>query len=356
MFSIHKTIGLLTATALFSISAHAQTAGAIATNTNLVNEGVSQRVAVPSTTKIEGVELLEKIGRFEQDLIVYRAAKPTSADIAARFDSAKLFAKDAGVRFGEKLQKLGEQRIALVGADDASASFEVDQLTGNFLFESGLEKYGVEASTRDLPKNEALPELAIRTLKQYGLEVKPEELKVSHVGGLNMSVADGKNVPQIFEKLKTIRYSRVLDGLPVEGDSRIVAHFGEGAQLSGLVFQFPQIASARRLSPSLIQQPDALKKQALEEVTTRAKKALRAKLTKVDLVIYDDGRGVMEPAYHVVLERLLALGDKEPAMIPYDFYVPVSSKPAAFFPQHEVSLFLPEDGSSPEGGITGIAE
>jgi hypothetical protein len=56
------------------------------------------------------------------------------------------------------------------------------------------------------------------------------------------------------------------------------------------------------------------------------------------------------------MERMLDLGDKEPVMIPYDFYLPVSSKPEAFFPHMDVGMFMPEDGRSTEGGVIGKAD
>lgn len=362
MLNISKTITVISAGLLLSGIAQAQTArltvdssASISTATTAVQVATPE-IKTPSATTIEGLELLEKIGRYEHKLVVYKAEKPTEADIAERLATSERFATMAGIRFNEKPTVVEDTRIALSGVEDASASFEVDQNTGNFLFESGMEKYGKEASTPYLPKDAQLEELALRTLEQFDLGANPNELKVDHIGGLNLSVADGKSEPRIYEKLKTIRFQRVLDGVPVMGDGRLVMHFGERAELSGLIYQLPKIGSARELSPKLVQTPESMQKQAFEELTAMAKKAMRSKLTTVDLVLYDDGLGVMEPAYHVVMERMINLDGKEPTMIPYDFYLPVSSQPIAFFPHMDVSLFVPEEGSNPEGGIVGKAD
>ncbi|MDZ7924435.1 MAG: hypothetical protein U5M23_10295 [Marinagarivorans sp.] len=365
MLTLSKSMSLILAGALFSTFACAQTTSAKLTSAKLttatLNPAVTTGVTTLATTgvtniKIENLDLLDKIGRYEHPLIVYKAVKPAAADIEKQLSLSKRFAELSGMRFDDSPKKLGDTRLALSGAEDSSASFEVDINTGNFLFEGGLAKYSTEQPTLNLPKEADLQRLAERTLKQFDLPINPSDLKVEHIGGLNLSVADGKNEPKIFEKLKTIRYTRVLNGLPVMGDSRIVMHFGEGAQLSGLIYQIPEVADASDLSTQLQQSPKLMKEQALSELTAMAKKALRAKLTQVDLVVYDDGLGVMEPAYHVVLERMLDLGDKEPVMIPYDFYLPVSSKPVAFFPHMDTGMFMPEEGKSTEGGVVGKAD
>ena len=61
-------------------------------------------------------------------------------------------------------------------------------------------------------------------------------------------------------------------------------------------------------------------------------------------MLYDDGQGVIEPAYHFVLERYIANSansDQKPVMIPYDFYIPISSMPLAMYPYMENSKVKP---------------
>lgn len=292
---------------------------------------------------IEGVELLESIGRYEHPLTVYKAAQPSSKAIAQRL----VMANELPVKWSAEPEALGDNRLALQGLEDSSASFEIDPRTGNFMFELGLQKYGGEADTKGLPDAKQLPELAQKMLQSHGLTEALEELQVAHIGGLNLSVADGKTTPVIYEKLKTVRLQRVLDGVPVMGDSRVIMHFGEQAELQGMIYQIPEITSAEPLSSKLIQAPETLQKEALADLQAKAQIALRATLTKVDLVLYDDGAGIMEPAYHIEMERWLEVPDDKPTLVPYDFYLPVSSEPVAFFPDMEVGLFVPEgDGDS----------
>lgn len=356
------TIAIASATLLISQITSAQT-------THLVfdSPSVSELIKEPDNSgavdkssagsqSIEGLELLEKIGHYSNEPVVYTARTPSAKDIAARMATSKRFAELSRVSFSEKPALLEDNRLALIGTEDSSASFEVDRLTGNFLFESGMSKYSGDYSTPNLPKDSQLEKLAMRTLEQYRLKVDPNELKVAHIGGLNMSAANGKDKPEIYEKLKTIRYERVLNGLTVMGDSRLVMHFGEQAELAGLIFQLPVIESAQKLPPKLIRTPKDLQAQALEELSAMAKKAERARLTKVDLVLYDDGLGVMEPAYHLVMERMILLDDDEPSMIPYDLYLPVSRKPIALFPHMDNALFIPEDDRDTKGAQIGKAD
>jgi len=130
----------------------------------------------------------------------------------------------------------------------------------------------------------------------------------------------------------------------VEGDARIVVQLGEKAELAAMVYQWPRLEKSVRLTSDMLQKPDAIRDSAKREIEAMAKKAMDAELTQAELVLYDDGRGVMEPAYHFVLERHFDDGELEPVMIPYDFYVPATVKPVALYPHMEVAPKAPVDG------------
>ena len=207
-----------------------------------------------------------------------------------------------------------------------------------------MEKYRGEESTKALPENKAAVKYAYYMLRKYGLEVDPAQLRLAHVGGLNMAVPDGKGGSTIFEKLKTVRFNRVLDGLPVEGSARILVSLGQRAALSGMIYQWPKIGKSVPMDTSQIRKPDSIRFQALKTIEKMSKKAKSARLTRASLVVYDDGRGVAEPAYHFIVERYLDLSDTEPVMIPYDFYVPIAEKPQAYYPHNDVARLEPEQG------------
>lgn len=338
-------IGLIAATTLMANLAGAATykASEVYAVEKPVVQSVREAVNTDETA-IEGLELLNKIGKYEQELMVYTTAKPTASDLDRLVETSAKLADGTGIRFSKEPGRLGENRIGYRSEKDPSASFEIDPTTGNFLFNSGMQKYRDEVATKNLPQEAELERLAYKAAEQFGLNTNFEELQVEHIGGLNMGVTDGSGGTVILEKLKTVRFNRVLGDIPVSGDSRLVMHFGENAELSGLVYQLPTIEKAQPLSSKMLQDPEVMKKEALEELTSMAKKAKNSRLTAVDLVLYDDGQGVLEPAYHIVLNRYIDDGSRELVMIPYDFYVSVNSEPMAFYPSMEIAAVEPKDG------------
>ena len=61
------------------------------------------------------------------------------------------------------------------------------------------------------------------------------------------------------------------------------------------------------------------------------KDAIKIKFNKIDLVLYDDGKGIIEPAYHIETQ-LFYKNKKDSYNEPFDFYVPILKKPHAFYP------------------------
>jgi hypothetical protein len=308
------------------------------------------------TPRIENLELLEQIGSYDRPLNVYRVSQQPRGlegrmqELIGRLGRASDMSFD-----GQRAERVGESRMSMRHPEDPSAVFEYDRRTGNFLFNAGLMKLRDEATTPNLPNQGALPRLAARHLAEIGVEPAEAEMQVVHLGGLNMAIPNGSGGSTVFEKLKTVRFHRILDGLPVEGDTRLVMHLGEGGALSGLVYQWPDFGRGQPLSTSLMVDPQTLRQQAMQRMTPVIGGAQRSWLTNVELVLYDDGRGTMEPAYHVVLNRMMALGEGEPAMIPFDFYLPVSAQPRAVFPFMQQAERAPERGED-EGEVRNASD
>jgi hypothetical protein len=298
---------------------------------------------------VEGLELLDRVGDYPARLNVYIAAKPSPADLAQREALAKNMGKAAGVEFSGSLA-LDKTRNAFVSASDPSATFEYDSDTGNFLFNAGMQRYRFDGSTKNLPQDHQVEELSGKLLEQLGLSVDANQLKLARLGGLNMAAAEPSGGSTIYEKLKTVRFSRVLDGLLVEGDTRIVVHLGENGALAGMVYQWPKLEVALPLDRRQLQDPRAIRDSALAQIKSVTGKVEEARLTKASLILYDDGRGVIEPAYHFVVERYFDYGDTKPVMIPYDFYVPATRQPQAFYPHMEAALVRPTEGND-EGKV-----
>jgi hypothetical protein len=301
---------------------------------------------------VGGLELLDTMGRYQQDLHILYAETPTDTKIKDILAMSEKLGQDAGVVFDIDTLQAIEGRIGLGSSQDPSASFEVDRTTGGFLFNGGLGNYRNEAATPGLPAEKDAIYLAGKIVEGLGLSTDPGEMVLSHVGGWNMAVTDGKGDSTIFEKLKIVRYDRVLDGLPVEGDARITVQFGEDAKVAGLIYQWPTVAKQELIDASALQDPSDLRERALQQINSVVEAAINANLTNVELVLYDDGKGIMEPAYHLVVERYFDYGTREAVMIPYDFYVPTTVKPRAFYPYMDVADLMPEDGSVTEATKT----
>lgn len=303
-------------------------------------------VEVQAAPTVTGLELLDGVGRYPANLKIYRAIKPSAADLAERLALGKNLGKAAGLDFDSATPLgLDKTRNALTSKIDPSASFEYDSGTGNFLFNAGMQSYRTDDSTKNLPQDSEVEALAGKWLNELGLRIDPRQLTLAHVGGLNMAAADGNGGSIIYEKLKTVRFSRVLDGLPVEGDGRLVVHLGESAALAGMVYQWPTVGKSSLLDRRQLQDPQTLRDSALKQIHSVTGKAASARLTQARLSLYDDGRGLIEPAYHFVIERYFDYGDREPVMIPYDFYIPVPRQPVALYPHMETALLQPASGS-----------
>lgn len=307
----------------------------------LAAAGMAAACNAAAVDTVDGLELLDTMGKYSQDLHVMYAKRPGASDLDGIIALSEKLGRLTGVVFDTETFLADEDRIGLGSSQDKSASFEVDRATGNFLFNGGLDDYRKDASTPNLPGAKEAVYLAEKLILELGLPADPREMVISHVGGWNMAVTYGKGDSTTFEKLKSVRYSRILDGLTVEGDGRITVQFGENGKTASLIYQWPEIAKAERLDASTLEDARSLQEHALERIQSVTDKALKATLSKVDLVLYDDGRGVMEPAYHLVVERYFDYGDLEPVMIPYDFFVPTTVNPRAFYPYMDVGTAVP---------------
>jgi hypothetical protein len=319
------------------------------------NAVAATRTTLTSSPDVGGLELLETLGRYEKPLKTYRIVKPSQSPEKAAAELMGVFNGLSENDFRDaELVQLSKTRIGFRHLKDPSASFEFDGETGNFLFNGGLSAYREEGHSKGLPDQKTAEPSARAWLEKLQFLPPEQELKTQHVGGLNMGVPDGKGGTIIYEKLKTVRFSRILDGLDVEGSSRIVVHLGQEGSLAGLVHQWPAIGRSVELTAAELRSPETLRDAALKKIRQGAAKAERSQLTEAKLVLFDDGHGVIEPAYHLIVERWIRLQEDQPTMIPLDFYVPVLSKPQAQYPDMEVAQLKPDDGLSEEPVVTDV--
>ena len=244
-----------------------------------------------------------------------------------------------------------DNRLVFSSEEDPSAVFDIDTKYGALLFNAGLKQYSGEGNTPGLPSEEMAPELAQQYLSKLDYFPKDKgELILQSVGGLGMAmVKDGKSSEK-YQKLVTVVFRRNLDGIRVQGrGSRMIVHLGKKAAFAGLVRNWPEV-KAHEVSQERLKND----KQIREEITSRLKdmagKAEYIAVQKAELVLFDDGRGVIEPAIYVVAmaryegpKRAKGIVD-----IPVDFYVPALTKHAAYYPfQQDADAKVPKIEEGP---------
>lgn len=344
--SIYRIL-LLGSAAALGATALAQTPAT--TMQGPATSSMQRAVAAP---RVEGLDLLDKIGRYEGPLASYQAFKPNAEQLQSIVKMSGRLGEGAGVKFsGAALRSEGPRRL-WNSASDRSALFQVDSRTGNFVFMGGMNRYRKDGSTPGLPTQQAAASAAREQLAKLGLKPEGGEIKLAHVGGLNMGAFDGKGEPKIYEKLRTVQFSRVLGGLPVEGDSRVVVTLGENGAVSALTYQWPAVTTMK-LGRDALADPQAVRSQAMGVLRSVTARAIRSKLASVDLVLYDDGQGMIEPAYHIVVQQYFAFPPGSQTMNPFDFYLPALKSPRAVLPKPNGAVKPPpEDRKSRPEGVT----
>jgi len=226
-------------------------------------------------------------------------------------------------------------RLVFSSEDDASAVFDVDSRTGAFLFNAGLKGYSDEAATRDLPS----PEKASGAAREYLAKLRylpknDHEMVVERVGGLAMAAAKDGKVSEPYQKLVTVYFGRVIDGLRVQGrGSRILVHLGESSALVGVIRSWLEV-EPQKVDRDAVKNDELILREINRRLLRVAYQAREVVVRKAEMVLFDDGRGVIEPAIYVVASALYdgPKRAKEGVDIPVDFYVPVLLQSEAYYP------------------------
>jgi len=313
--------------------------------------GVSSSLAYAQDSKLEGLALLDKL-KSAEGLHSYSVVAPSAELTKQRLGLAATLGKAAGIEFKAADADYSDGRSSQIGAADPSASFEYDAKLGRLLFNGGLRAYRGDERTPNLPDEAKAADLARSHLSKLRLAPASTQVGVVKTGGVNLGVTDGKGATQIYEKFKTVRFSRALEGVPVEGDARVVVQLGSEGALAALVYQWPSLQAGEAYTGRQLVDLKLVREQAIKQLSEVTASAEAAFLTGADLVFYDDGRGVVEPAYHFTVERYLGLDKGEPTQIPYDFYLPALTSSHAFYPHLDKPKIAPADGrdESPVGG------
>jgi hypothetical protein len=126
------------------------------------------------------------------------------------------------------------------------------------------------------------------------------------------------------------------------GDSRIVLQMGEMGNLVGLIHYWGEITDRRKVETGELIANKEIKAEAEKRIKLAANGAKRIIVEKANFVLYDDGKGQIEPAYYIQARFYYEVKNKDEKEyrkydIPYDFYVPILKKPLAFYPHMETA-------------------
>lgn len=309
--------------------------------------GVSGCVVTERPTPVERPTLLGPNLNWEiptkdfigdKALISYRAVPMEPIDQERAQKMAEELRETA--RIGKLFDRVQEydRRFVFTSSEDSSAVFDVHSTTGAFLFNAGLKNYSGESSTRGLPSPKEAPHLAREYLAKFRyLPENKEEVVLARVGGLRMAASKEGRSSGPYEKLVTVFFRRVLQNVRVQGPgSRIVVHLGEQAALVGVIRNWRDV-KAQKVSRDQVKSDKLIRYAIQRRLIKTADQAKEITVKKAELVLFDDGRGVIEPAIYVVAVARyqgpkLAKRDVE---IPVDFYVPVLLKPKGYYPFHK---------------------
>jgi hypothetical protein len=198
----------------------------------------------------------------------------------------------------------------------------------------GVAQYLGNRTTPKLLKADKAVERAREYLTKLGFPIQESELAVVHVGGMNQGVFDGKQ-STVYEKFTTVRFGRILDKIPVYGHARIFVQMAEEGKLTKVIRQWTPLEKAAVKSEEIIAADD-LKKRLEQAILGENADAQKVRIGSLELVYYDNGTGIIEPAIRVKGKTVHSSTGKDGKSIteefPYDTVVPLLKTPQLRYP------------------------
>jgi hypothetical protein len=204
-----------------------------------------------------------------------------------------------------------------------------------FVYSRDLGRYvqPVEAPAGTVERRPPSSAQAIAIAKDYlaKLELLPadaSEMQVGKVHAVGMAkYARTECVTQAAKGLTVVFFARRLHGLPVHGASRMVARIGNDGELVGLIRNWPKVTPVALDSASKI-----LGKSQWKDATLGAVKRLEngsihptVSIESLEVVMYDDGRGCIEPALRAKGKRF----DRHGRASAGTWTIPIMTEPKA---------------------------
>lgn len=217
--------------------------------------------------------------------------------------------------------------------------------TLGFVFSKDLDKYEETITdTRGLPTEHEAPLIAEKHLKALGLlpDDDGSEIFVENVGSICMAIYNPETgQSKEFEKLKVVDFGRKLNGLRVLGigTSRLAVRLGTDGELVTVMKNWTAVE--KELST---RKADVIEQSSIED---HVQNILRSKyqgsnvnsirIDQAEMVMYDDGKGVIEPALFIIGKMYTGTGEEFNG----DWIIPVFRNPKARYAIFERVPILP---------------
>jgi len=227
-------------------------------------------------------------------LFIYPLEQSTQTDTSSTARLAKQFLGTTELQAVYRT----EDTLYLASKDD-SVRLEHNLATGDFRFERSLSRYLGDFAPK-LPSPEEAVRFTYDFLKANGiLPRNTEELKLAHVGGLRaQGTIDGKSAGPVIDKLITLSYSRLIDGLPVVGPgSKLVVNIGEGGEVVTLARHWREVNldGRKEVSPTETFTDDEVYALAKRQILSQFGPAALFEVRGKGVAYYDNNGSILQP-------------------------------------------------------------
>jgi hypothetical protein len=290
----------------------------IITVLTLVGLTVFFNSASESTSKIQVIDYFkgDPVGVFEL------AADDPSKGIT----QSKLAASKIGLTFTNAQAKTTARSVSFLDdkGKDATRHFEYDADKGYLSFNKGVSQQ-ILSTTSKLPDAKSAENIANKFLSDnFLLPANKSELKVEHVGGIKrMSSKDQKE----YDVMKTVYYSRTIDGVPVVGEgSRVIVEIGNNGEVMAVTKKWKEVKPSTRTRNKIA--ASELKSQAEAEaefkqiVASQFGSGASSKIQTISKTYFDGGDDFIQPIY--LMASSVRFKSDDGQVIERDYVQPVS--------------------------------
>jgi len=247
-------------------------------------------------------------------------AKETYEGIMANlsFSQADAIVQDICIHTGDNLfldEQKSKKDSQYYRTLDNGSYCKVNNTTGEIFYRKHTDR---DDAAPGLPSKKNAVALAKKHLKALGLE--KDKMIDPIVTTIETATYNGQTT-EIYEETRVVTFYRNLGGLKVKGASRIVVMMGAYGELEGLFVRWMGV-KANKIKGKIAK--SQLKDYIKSQLNSKHKEPLAMKVKKADLVLYDNGKGIIEPVLQLTGEVTTENGT-----FGTDWMVPVLTEPKA---------------------------